>query len=177
MSAPAAAPTRSKPRPAAGSTRRQAASAGSSGPRPVAAQRAPHEETPDDGRTHSATLGESLQTLLTTAVDRLAGAAADRVEDLAGSLKDLAGDPTKLLSGAIGGGGVLASAVTAGGLAKLQGKNPVTAALKAGVGAMSTKTKVIISLLLILTAVLAPVVLLVVALGLLIATIGGAFSS
>ena len=169
MSAPTAAPTRSRSRPRPASA--------PSAPRPVAAQRAPHEEPADDGRTHSASLSESLQTLLATAVDRLAGAAADRVEGLAGSLKDLAGDPTKLLSGALGGGGVLASAVTAGGLAKLQGKNPVTAALKAGIGAMSTKTKVIISLLMILTAVLAPVVLLVVALGLLIATAAGAFAS
>jgi uncharacterized paraquat-inducible protein A len=69
------------------------------------------------------------------------------------------------------------NALLQGGLAKMQGKNPVVAAIKGAFGAMSTSTKVITGLLLILAAVLAPVLLLVLALGLLIAAIAGAFSS
>jgi len=99
------------------------------------------------------------------AIDRLAAAAADKVDELSDKLDDVAS-----------GGGVGMSAAIAGGLAKLRGENPVWAAIKAGVSAMSTPTKVVVGLLLILAAVLAPVLLLVLAVLLLVLAIAGAFS-
>jgi len=70
--------------------------------------------------------------------------------------------------------GVGANALMKGVLAKMEGKNPVIAALKGAFGAMSTGTKIWLSLALILLAVLSPVALLVLALVLLVAAIVGA---
>ncbi|GLZ47526.1 hypothetical protein Acsp06_37110 [Actinomycetospora sp. NBRC 106375] len=107
--------------------------------------------------------GERLQRLAVVLIDRLAAVAADKVEDFAGRLEELKAN-----------GGVGLNALLAGGLAKLQGQNPVWAAIKGAVGAMSTTTKVLVALLLILVAVLSPVALLVLALVLLVAAIVGA---
>jgi hypothetical protein len=124
-------------------------------------------------------LGERFQALLVSAVDRLAALASDKVEELASTLGDtvrqgLAGKLSDMTANA---GGVGMSALAAGAAAKMQGQNPLTAALKAGFGAMSTKQKVLLALVLILTAVLAPVILLLAAIGLLIAALVGAVSS
>lgn len=116
---------------------------------------------------------ERLRALAVTAIDRLAGVAAAKVEEAADRLGDLAADAAQ---GALGraGTGVGASAALRGGLAALQGRNPVWAAIKGAVSAMSTTTKVLLALLLILLAVLAPVLVLVLALVLLVAAIVGA---
>ncbi|MHC1560887.1 hypothetical protein ACR9E3_18160 [Actinomycetospora sp. C-140] len=113
--------------------------------------------------TPTASAGERLQRLAVVLIDRLAAVAADKVEDFAGRLEELKAN-----------GGVGLNALLAGGLAKLQGQNPVWAAIKGAVGAMSTTTKVLVALLLILVAVLSPVALLVLALVLLVAAIVGA---
>lgn len=110
-------------------------------------------------------LAAAASDLLVAAIDRLAGLAADRVDDVVGKLDDITAQ-----------GGVGMNAMIAGGLAKLQGKNPVWAAIKGAVGAMSTSTKVVVALLLVLTAVLAPVALLVLAVLLLVLAIAGAVS-
>ncbi|MDD7968288.1 hypothetical protein [Actinomycetospora lemnae] len=114
--------------------------------------------------------GDRLRALAITAIDRLAGVAATKVEELADRLGDMAADAAKgQLPGGVGG-----NALVKAGLAAMQGKNPVVAAVKGAVGAMSTGTKVLVALLLILVAVLSPVVLLVAALVLLVAAIVGA---
>ena len=110
-------------------------------------------------------LAKVASDLLVAAIDRLAGAAADKVDDVVAKFDDIKAQ-----------GGVGLNAMIAGGLAKLQGQNPVWAAIKGAVGAMSTSTKVWVGLLLILTAVLAPVVLLVLAILLIVLAIAGAFS-
>lgn len=114
--------------------------------------------------------GDRLRALAVTAIDRLAGVAAAKVEEYADKLGDIAADAVKgQLPGGVGG-----NAMIRAGLAALQGQNPVVAAIKGAVGAMSTSTKVVVALLLILTAVLAPVVLLVLAIVLLVMAIVGA---
>lgn len=152
-------------------------------PAPRNASRPPAAEAASDQAPSgtSGGLAERAQTLIITVIDKLAAVAADKVEDLADSIQDAVaeggGGLGALLPGGAGSGGVLASALMAGGLAKLEGKNPVWAGIKGAVGAMSTTTKVVTALLLILTAVLAPVALLVLALVLLVAAIVGAVSS
>lgn len=133
----------------------------------------PAEQTdqPDPGTPASGGLAERAQQLLVTAIDRLAHAAAEKVDELAGKLDGIAEH------GLDGQGGVGMNALLQGGLAKLQGKNPVWAAIKGAVSAMSTTTKVVVGLLLVLTAVLAPVALLVLAIVLLVLAIVGAVSS
>ncbi len=108
-------------------------------------------------------LAESLQQLLVIGIDKVAHAALEKVDESSAKLEDISAS-----------GGVGVSAALGGGLAKLQGKNPVWAAIKAGVGAMSPTTKVVVALLLILTAVLAPVLVLVLAVVLLVLAIAGA---
>ena len=100
------------------------------------------------------------QKLLIAVIDRAAGLAVDKVDDLSGTLEEIKAS-----------GGVGMSAALGGGLAKLAGKSPLIGAIKGAAAAMSTTTKVLIALALILTAVLAPVVLLVLALVLLVAAI------
>jgi hypothetical protein len=117
---------------------------------------------------------ERLRALAITAIDRLAGAAAAKVEEVADRLGDMAADAVKGGAGGLTGGGVGATAALQGGLAALQGRNPVWAAIKGGVSAMSPTTKVLLGLLLVLLAVLAPVLVLVLALVLLVAAIVGA---
>ncbi|HSK59052.1 MAG TPA: hypothetical protein VK935_08370 [Actinomycetospora sp.] len=120
---------------------------------------------------------DRLRALAVTMIDRLAAAATAKVEEMSDRLGDMAADAAKgALDNAGAGKGVFANAVLQGGLAKLQGRNPVWAAIKGGVSAMSPTTKVLLSLLLILVAVLSPVVLLVLALVLLVAAIVGAVS-
>ncbi|MCD2198114.1 hypothetical protein LQ327_32560 [Actinomycetospora endophytica] len=102
----------------------------------------------------------AAEQLAVAVIDRAAGALVSKVDDVAG-----------MLDGVGAGGGVGMNALISGGLAALGGKNPVWAAIKGGVAAMSPTTKVMVGILLILTAVLAPVVLLVVALLLLVLAI------
>jgi hypothetical protein len=114
--------------------------------------------------------GDRLKQLAIAALDKLAGAAVVKVEELSDKLGDMAAD-------AVSGNmptGVGANALMKGLLAKMEGKNPVIAALKGAFGAMSTGTKIWLSLALILLAVLSPVALLVLALVLLVAAIVGA---
>ncbi|GAA4728768.1 hypothetical protein [Actinomycetospora chibensis] len=114
--------------------------------------------------------GDRLKQLAIAALDKLAGAAVVKVEELSDKLGDMAAD-------AVSGNmptGVGANALMKGVLAKMEGKNPVIAALKGAFGAMSTSTKIWLSLALILLAVLSPVALLVLALVLLVAAIVGA---
>lgn len=117
--------------------------------------------------------GDRLKQVAIAALDRLAGAAVAKVEELSDQLGDMAAD-------AVAGNmptGVGANAMIKGLMAKMQGKNPVWGAIKGAVGAMSTTTKVLLALALILVAVLSPVALLVLALVLLVAAIVGAVKS
>jgi len=126
------------------------------------------EAPPATGQMPSA--GDRLKQVAIAALDRLAGAAVAKVDALADQLGDMAAD-------AVAGTmptGVGANAALKGLLAKMQGKNPVWGAIKGAVGAMSTTTKVLLALALILVAVLSPVALLVLALVLLVAAIAGA---
>ncbi len=114
--------------------------------------------------------GDRLKQVAIATLDKLAGAAVVKVEELSDKLGDMAAD-------AVSGNmptGVGANALMKGVLAKMEGKNPVIAALKGAFGAMSTSTKIWLSLALILLAVLSPVALLVLALVLLVAAIVGA---
>lgn len=114
--------------------------------------------------------GDRLKQVAIAALDRLAGAAVAKVEELSDQLGHMAGDA---VSGTMPTG-VGANALLQGVMAKMQGKNPVIAAIKGAVGAMSTTTKVLLALALILVAVLSPVALIVLALVLLVAAIVGA---
>jgi hypothetical protein len=121
---------------------------------------------------------DRLRALAVTMIDRLAAAATAKVEEVSDRLGDMAADAAKgALDGAGAGKGVFANAAIQGALAKLQGRNPVWAAIKGGVSAMSPTTKVLLGLLLILVAVLSPVLLIVLALVLLVAAIVGAVRS
>ncbi|HWN25356.1 MAG TPA: hypothetical protein VNP37_00190, partial [Actinomycetospora sp.] len=139
------------------------------------------EAAPDPAPTPPPSASDRLRALGVSMIDRLAAAATVKVEEVADRLGDMAADAAKdALGGAgagAGGGGVFANAVLQGGLAKLQGRNPVWAAIKGGVSAMSPTTKVLVGLLLILLAVLSPVLLIVLALVLLVAAIVGAVRS
>ena len=153
--------------------RRSTSSARSAAPaRPAAREQdaPPQEGSPGrEAAAPQASPGQRLakvaSDLVVAAIDRLAGAAADKVDDVVAKFDEIKAS-----------GGVGLNAMISAGLAKLQGQNPVWAAIKGAVSSMSTSTKVVVALLLILTAVLAPVVLLVVALALLVAAIVGAFS-
>jgi hypothetical protein len=130
-------------------------------------------ETAEGAAPAQPSASDRLRALAIAAIDRLAGAAAEKVEEVADRLGDMAADAAK---GAIGkaGLGVGATAALEAGKAKLEGKNPVWAGIKGGVGAMSTGQKVLLGLALLLTAVLSPVALIVLALVLIIAAIVGA---
>ena len=121
---------------------------------------------------------DRLRALAVSMIDRLAAAATTKVEEVSDRLGDMAADAAKgALDEAGAGKGVFANALIQGGLAKLQGRNPVWAAIKGGVSAMSPGTKALLGLLLILVAVLSPVLLIVLALVLLVAAIVGAVRS
>lgn len=135
------------------------------------------EPVPGTGPAPAPAASDRLRALAVTMIDRLAAAATAKVEEVSDRLGDMAADAAKgALDGAGAGQGVFANAALQGGLAKLQGRNPVWAAIKGGVSAMSPATKVLLGLLLILVAVLSPVLLIVLALVLLIAAIVGAVS-
>lgn len=110
------------------------------------------------------TNGQRLERIAVALIDRLAAVAVDKVDQFADRLQDFAENP----------GGIGMTAAVRAGLAKMQGKNPVWAAIKGAVSAMSTTTKILIGLLLILVAVLSPVAILVLAIVLIIAGIVGA---
>ncbi|MEJ2889153.1 hypothetical protein [Actinomycetospora aeridis] len=112
------------------------------------------------------TTGQRLERIAVALIDRLAAAAVDKVDELADRLQDFAQNP----------GGIGMTAMVRAGLAKMQGKNPVWAAITGAVSAMSTTTKILLGLLLILVAVLSPVAILVLAIVLIIAGIVGAVS-
>jgi hypothetical protein len=99
----------------------------------------------------------SLQKLLGALVHRGVAAARQTVDRLREKLKD-----------GISRGGVVMGA--AGGLVKAlaAGTNPIWGAVKGAIGGLSTKTKVLIVLALVLGALLGPVVLVVVLLALLV---------
>ena len=83
--------------------------------------------------------GDRLKQVAIAALDKLAGAAVVKVEELSDKLGDMAAD-------AVSGNmptGVGANALMKGVLAKMEGKNPVIAALKGAFGAMSTSTKIL----------------------------------
>ncbi|WP_433026553.1 hypothetical protein [Actinomycetospora sp. CA-053990] len=127
-------------------------------------------EAPQATTEEMPSAGDRLKQVAIAALDKLAGAAVVKVEELSDKLGDMAAD-------AVSGNmptGVGANALMKGVLAKMEGKNPVIAALKGAFGAMSTGTKIWLSLALILLAVLSPVALLVLALVLLVAAIVGA---
>ncbi|MEJ2861990.1 hypothetical protein [Actinomycetospora flava] len=116
---------------------------------------------------------DRLRAIAVTAIDRLAAAAATKVDEMADRLGDMAADAVQgNLPGGVGGNAALRA-----GLAALQGKNPVWAGIKGAVGAMSTTTKILLGLALILVAVLSPVAILVLALVLIVAGIVGAVRS
>ncbi|GAA4924170.1 hypothetical protein EV188_105246 [Actinomycetospora succinea] len=127
---------------------------------------APTTAAPAAASQHVPTNGERLQRIAVALIDRLAAAAVDKVDELADRLQDFAQNP----------GGIGMTAMVQAGLAKMQGKNPVWAAIKGAVSAMSTTTKILLGLLLILVAVLSPVAILVLAIVLIIAGIVGAVS-
>jgi hypothetical protein len=102
----------------------------------------------------------SLERLAAALVDRAAGAAVDKVDDLAGRLEGIAAN-----------GGVGLAAAFGAGTAMMAGKNPVIGAMKGAWGALGTGTKVAIVLGLVLLGLLSPVALVLVLLGLLIAAI------
>jgi hypothetical protein len=117
--------------------------------------------------TATPTNGQRLERIAIALIDRLAAAAVDKVDEFADRLQDFAENP----------GGIGMTAAVRAGLAKMQGKNPVWAAIKGAVSAMSTTTKILLGLLLILVAVLSPVAILVLAIVLIVAGIVGAVSS
>lgn len=105
-------------------------------------------------------LAAAAQHLLVVAIDRLAGAAADKAEDMAGQLEEIARN-----------GGVGMGAAFGAGTAYMAGRNPVWGAVKGGFGALGTGMKVAIIAGLVLLGVLSPVALLLVLVGLLVAAI------
>lgn len=145
--------------------------------RPAAPPLAEAASGPGTGPAPAPSASDRLRALAVNMIDRLAAAATAKVEEASDRLGDMAADAAKgALDGAGAGKGVFANAMIQGAIAKLQGGNPVWAAIKGGVSAMSPTTKALLGLLLILVAVLSPVLLIVLALVLLIAAIVGAFS-
>lgn len=122
-------------------------------------------EAPDDAAgSVEASPGQRLsavaQQLLVVAIDRLAGAAADKVDDMADQLEGIAQN-----------GGVGIGAAFGAGQAYMAGKNPVWGAVKGGFGALSTGMKVALIAGLVLLGLLSPVALLLILVGLLVAAI------
>lgn len=102
-------------------------------------------------------LKASLGRLLGVLVDRGAKAALGAVDRLSGKLEDIADR-----------GGALTGAAAGGLKAVAGGKNPVWGAVKGAIGGLSTKTKVLIVLAVVLGLLLGPVALVLLLLGLLV---------
>jgi len=88
-------------------------------------------------------LKTSAQTLLTALIDKAAGVALNKVDELTDKLNEVTAN-----------GGVGLTAALAGGQAYLQGNNPLWAAAKAGFSALSAWAKAGLILALVLAAVL-----------------------
>ena len=112
------------------------------------------------GVTPGKLLVSSLERLAVAVIDKAAGLAVDKVDDVAGKLEDIASN-----------GGVGLSAAFGAGTAMMAGKNPVIGAMKGAWSALGTGTKVAIVLGLVLLGLLSPVALVLVLLGLLVAAI------
>ena len=114
--------------------------------------------------------GERLKTcgqrLAVAVIDRLAGIAADKVDDLSDQVEDMAS-----------GGGVKLGAIFGAGNALMAGKNPLFGAMKGAWGALGVGPKIAIIAGLVLLGVLSPVALLLLLVGLLIAGIVAAVRS
>jgi hypothetical protein len=108
--------------------------------------------------------GERLKTcgerLAVAVIDRLAGIAADKVDDLSDQVEKMAS-----------GGGLKLGAIFGAGNALMAGKNPVVGAMKGAWGALGTGPKIAIIVGLVLLGVLSPVALLLLLVGLLVAAI------
>ena len=102
-------------------------------------------------------LKSSLRRLANELIDRGAKAASGAVDRLSGKLEGIAGR-----------GGALIGAAAGGLKAVAGGRNPVWGAVKGAIGGLSTRTKVLIVLVLVLALLLGPVVLVVLLLGLLV---------
>jgi hypothetical protein len=111
-------------------------------------------------------LKSSLQRLANVLIDRGAQAALDAVDRLSGKLEDISSR-----------GGALTGAAAGGLKAVAGGKNPVWGAVKGAIGGLSTKTKVLIVLTLVLGLLLGPVVFVVLLLGLLVFAVVAAVRS
>jgi hypothetical protein len=105
-------------------------------------------------------IARSFERLAAALIDRAASAAVDKVDDLSEKLEGIASN-----------GGVGLGAAFGAGTAVMAGKNPVVGAIKGAWSALGTGAKVGIVLGLILLAVLSPVALVLVLLGLLVAAI------
>lgn len=107
------------------------------------------------------TPGERLKAagerILAAAVDRLSAVALEKVDDLAGSLEDLAAN------GGVGVGAALGAAK-----AKVQGGNLVWGAIKGGFAALGTAAKVLVAVVVALSPVLLVVALVVLIVALLV---------
>src|SRR5688572_22821849 len=93
-------------------------------------------------------LKSSLQRLVGVLVDRGAQAALRTVDRLSGKLEDISSR-----------GGALTGAAAGGLKAVAAGKNPVLGAVKGAIGGLSTKTKVLIVLAIVLGLLLGPIAL------------------
>ena len=108
----------------------------------------------------------SLQQLGVAAIDRAAGAAVDKVDDLSERLEEITAN-----------GGVGLGAAFGAGNAMMAGKNPVWGAVMGAWGALSTGTKVAIVVGLVLLGLLGPVALIVALVVLLVVAIVKAVKS
>jgi hypothetical protein len=121
---------------------------------------------------HSAAAGpvdqlkSSLRSLANVLIDRGAKAALGAVDRLSGELEGIASR-----------GGALTGAAAGGLKAVAGGRNPVWGAVKGAIAGLSTRTKVLIVLALVLVLLLGPVVLVVLLLGLLVLAVVAALRS
>ncbi|NMO90466.1 hypothetical protein [Actinomycetospora sp. TBRC 11914] len=133
--------------------------AASSTPSPSSAKEA-READVAAGAGTGKIIARSFERLAAALIDRAASAAVDKVDDLSEKLEGIASN-----------GGVGLNAAFGAGTAMMLGKNPVVGAIKGAWSALGTGAKVGIVLGLILLAVLSPVALVLVLLGLLVAAI------
>jgi hypothetical protein len=124
------------------------------GPSTVTGPRSPHGSVPAPPVDQ---LRSSLQRLAGVLVDRGAKAALHAVDRLSGKLEDISSR-----------GGALTGAAVGGLKAVAAGKNPVLGAVKGVIGGLSTKTKVLIVLVIVLCLLLGPVALVLLLVGLLV---------
>jgi hypothetical protein len=133
--------------------------AASSAPSPSSAKEAREADVAAGAGTGRVVL-RSLERLGAALIDRAASAAVDKVDDLSEKLEGIAQN-----------GGVGLNAAFGAGTAVMAGKNPLVGAIKGAWSALGTGAKVGIVLGLILLAVLSPVALVLILLGLLVAAI------